>query len=79
MVFLGTMAFFKITYTWASFRRCCPACPVPVWVCEVSVKLYINRVTRRKVRSLRACFIQDRGKRQEGSVRVLYMDPGIFL
>lgn len=52
---------------------------MPVWVCEASVKLYTNGVTGRKVRSLRACFIQDRDKRQEGSARVLYMGPGIFL
>lgn len=35
-------------------------------------------VTGRKVRSLRACLIQDWGKRQEGSALVLYVDPGIF-
>lgn len=78
-VFLGTVAFFKITDTWAGLGGCCTAFSVPVPVFEASMKLYTNGVTRRKVRSLRACFIRDRGKRQEGSVRVLYMDPGIFL
>lgn len=84
---MGTVAFFKITGTGASLRRSCPGlpqcqpgvqsapqrggqrrAPQPPRCCRHKT----NGVTGRKVRSLRACFIQD-GVRDRRGVRGFYM------